>query len=84
MFTVQTVKNLQWVNPEHTTFDCVVKFAEFEEEMCFACTQTDSYQHSQEIWSRGLAGEFGSIAEYVEYVVEAAPDQPSVSGAQTL
>jgi hypothetical protein len=86
MFTIEYAKDLKWVNPEHTTFDCVVKFAEFNEEMNFACMQLDPYEHSQALWVRGNAGEFGPIAEYVEYVDnrEPAPDQPVAAGVQIL
>jgi hypothetical protein len=83
MFTVEYAKDLTWSNPEHTTFDCVAKFAEFSEEIPFACVQSDKYAHSQELWQRATAGEFGSIAEYVE-VQPATEPQPVVAGAQTL
>lgn len=60
-----SVKNLVWVNPEHTTFDCVVDF-EGIGEVPFACSSADQTSHSIEIWNRATTGEFGSIAEYVE------------------
>lgn len=84
MFTIEYAKDLRWVNSEHTTFDCVVKFLEFDQEMPFACLQSDKYAHSKELWQRAVAGEFGDIAEYVEYVSVATEPQPAVDGAQTL
>lgn len=84
MFTVESVTNLSWSNPEHTQFDCVAKFAEFDEPMPFGCNASDTYAHSQEIWGRALAGEFGAIAEYVEPTLDTNQPQPEVSGAQTL
>lgn len=83
MFTLESATNLEWTNPEHTAFNCVVKFAEFNESMPFHCTQEDAYLHSQELFQRGLTGEFGEIAEYVDSS-EPAQDQPVSDGAQTL
>jgi UDP-3-O-[3-hydroxymyristoyl] glucosamine N-acyltransferase len=65
MFTVEYVKNLQWDNAEHTSFSCVVKYEEFNEEMHAGIHATDPYAHIQEIWAKGNAGEYGVIAEYV-------------------
>lgn len=80
------VRDLKWLNQEHTAFDCIVDF-ETLGEVPFGCFQTDPYPHTQDIWARGLAGEFGVIAEYVEPVqpvIEATEPQPVVDGAQTL
>lgn len=65
MFTVQYVKNLQWDNPEHTMFDCIVKYEEINEELPASINATDPYAHIQEIWVKGNAGDYGSIAEFV-------------------
>ena len=63
------------------------KLLEFAEEVPYACFKTDQYLHAQEIWTRGVAGDFGEIAPYIEYVTPTNPapePQPEVSGAQTL
>lgn len=65
MFTVESVTNPQWDNAEHTSFSCVVKYAEFNETMPAGINGTDPYAHIQEIWTKGNAGEYGVIAEYV-------------------
>lgn len=65
MFTVESVTNLQWDNAEHTSFSCIVKYAEFNEEHPAGINATDQYAHIQEIWAKGMAGEYGTIAEYV-------------------
>lgn len=65
MFTVEYVKDLQWCDSEHTFFECVVKYEEFNAEMPCGVNGTDSYAHIQEIWAKANAGEYGSIAEYV-------------------
>ena len=72
MFTVKYVKNLQWENIEHTAFSCIVKYEEFDVEVPAGITPTDQYAHSQEIWAKGIAGEYGDIAEYVEPVKNVA------------
>lgn len=85
--TVQSVRDLVWANAEHTIFSCLVKFAEFGEELPFGCASGDLYEHTQEIWDKANAGEYGAIAEYV--ATPAAPiapagTQPTTSGAQTI
>ena len=85
-FTVQSVRDLVWANAEHTIFSCMVKFAEFTEELPFGCAAGDLYEHTQEIWDKANAGDYGTIAEYVATAIPAAQAgaQPTVSGAQTL
>lgn len=83
-----TAKNLVWANQEQTVFDCDVKFDTLEAEVPFSCSVTDTYSHSQDLWERGIAGEFGAIAAYVPPPVDeqgqATQPQPTVEGAQTL
>lgn len=64
MFTVEYVKNLKWNDTEHTSFDCIVKYEEINEEMPAGISPSDPYAHIQEIWTKGLAGDYGTIAEY--------------------
>lgn len=59
------VKNLVWVNSEHTMFDCVVDF-EGLGAVPFSCSVSDDTPHAQQIWAQATAGEFGEIAEYQE------------------
>jgi hypothetical protein len=90
MFTIQYVKNLKWENAEHTFFSCVVKYEEFNEEMPAGINGTDQYAHINEIWTKGIAGEYGVIAEYeppeIPPIPDPAPtkDQPSTEGTQEL
>jgi len=86
MFTIEYVKDLKWVNAEHTMFECVVKYEEFNEEHPSAIDGIDPYPHIQEIWAKGNAGEYGVIAEYVPPAVIPAPaeEQPQTQGTQEL
>ncbi len=87
MFTIEYVKNLQWDNAEHTSFSCVVKYEEFNEEHPSGIAPTDPYPHIQEIWTKANAGEYGAIAEYVPPpppVAKPAEEQPVSEGTQTL
>lgn len=88
MFTVEYVKDMKWCDTDHTFFECVVKYAEFNEEHPSGINATDPYAHIQEIWARANAGEYGPIAEYVAppepTPVEAAENQPNTSGTQEL
>ena len=65
MLTVQYVKDMKWMNEEHTLFECNVKYAEFEEEHPSGINGIDEYPHIREIWTKANAGEYGPIAEYV-------------------
>ena len=92
MFTIQYVKNLQWEDEAHTIFSCIAKYEEFNEEHPTGVNATDRYAHIQEIWTKGNAGEYGPIAEYVppepapesEFVVVSDSQQPKTEGTQTL
>ena len=85
MFTIEYVKDLKWVDAEHTMFDCVVKYAEFNEEMPAGINAIDPYAHIHEIWTKGVAGEYGAIAEYVPPPAsEVSENQPTTQGTQEL
>jgi hypothetical protein len=85
MFTIQYVKNLKWDNAEHTSFSCVVKYEEFDEEHPTGVNATDHYAHIQEIWSKANAGEYGVISEYIPPPEPAiTEEQPVTTGTQTL
>lgn len=64
MFTIEYAKDLEWVNTEHTSFKCVVKYAEFNEEHPTGVSANDLYEHIQEIWKNGVAGLYGPIKEF--------------------
>jgi len=79
MLTVQYVKDLRWANKEHTMFECVAKYEEFDEEHPSGINATDPYSHINEIWTKGIAGEYGPIAEYIDLfatipVVDVSPN----------
>jgi hypothetical protein len=81
MFTIQYVKDLQWDNAEHTSFSCIAKYEEFNEEHPTGVNANDMYAHIQEIWEKGNAGEYGPIAEYVPPV---HPDNPAPAEHQPI
>lgn len=64
MLTVQYVKNLKWADQDHKHIECMVKYAEFDEEHPSGICAEDGYAHIQEIWTKANAGEYGPIAEY--------------------
>jgi hypothetical protein len=87
MFTIEYVKDLKWCNAEHTVIECIVKYAEFAEEHPSGITGTDYYEHTNEIWTKANAGEYGVIAEYVPpppIVAKPDEEQPETEGTQTL
>jgi hypothetical protein len=74
MFTIEYVKDLQWGDAEHTTFSCTVKYEEFNEEMPAGINATDPYEHIHTIWEKGVAGDYGVIAEYVPPEIPPIPE----------
>jgi len=87
MFTIESVTNLEWCDAEHTFFSCNVKYAEFNEVHPTGVNAIDSYAHIQELWTKGNAGEYGVIAEYVPPLPEllvAGNKQPVTTGSQDL
>ena len=87
IMNVESVKNLQWSNAEHTTIDAIVKFGHFTEEVPFTANQNDVAEHGRALFTAIQAGQFGDIAAYIpppEPVVISIEQQPTVDGAQTL
>lgn len=82
-----TVRNLVWTDSEKTTFNCNVFFVALNEEVPFTCCQDEvgRYEHVTSIWNRAIAGDFGSIGEFVPpFEVTPNQPQPTVEGAQSL
>ena len=89
MFTIESVTNLQWCDAEHTFFSCNVKYAEFDAVHPTGVNGTDGYAHIQELWTKGNAGVYGVIAEYVpppipEISANTSNNQPQTTGSQDL
>jgi hypothetical protein len=60
------VKNPRWGTPNNTVIDCEVNFSHLPEEYVnFTASPFDTELYSHEIFLRALAGEFGTIQEYV-------------------
>ncbi len=90
MFTIETVTDLQWCDAEHTFFSCNVKYEEFNEVHPTGVNNIDKTAHIQELWTKGNAGVYGVIAEYVPPEIPEIPEivaannQPSTTGSQDL
>jgi hypothetical protein len=74
MFNIESVKNLVWDNVEHSSFSCIVKYQEFNEEFNAGVNAADPYAHIQELWVKGSAGEYGEIAEYIPPEIPPLPE----------
>lgn len=62
----KTVRNLQWANRAQSVINCEVDFDDLVEEFVpFSASATDMYEHTKDIFTRAIAGDFGQIAEYV-------------------
>lgn len=58
-------KNPVWRNIERTLVDVEVRFSHFPEWAPFTAMDGSGEEHTQEVWDRVIAGEFGEIAEYI-------------------
>ena len=66
-------QNPQWGNAEHTFIEVEAKFQHYPEELGylpFTADPNDSEAHGVDLYNRCVAGEFGTIAEYVAPVEE--------------
>lgn len=65
--TVVSVSNLKWANPEHTILDVDVVFKELESmgAVPFTTVPDADTKHGVEIWTKAIAGDYGTIPEYV-------------------
>jgi hypothetical protein len=69
------VRNCKWANAEHSSIECEVNFSTVtsEEWSPFGANPNDHYEHGREIYARAVAGDFGTVEEYV------APPPPVVN-----
>lgn len=72
---IEYVKDLKWVNAEHTMIDLTIKFEHRNEEFPFTAVMGDCEAHGRELFTRAAAGEFGEVLEYVPPPPE--PEQPT-------
>ena len=65
---INSAKNLQWSNADHTAFDCLIT-TDTLENVPFTATEKDVEPHGAELWADGVAGKYGVIAVYVAPVL---------------
>lgn len=73
MLTVQSAREPQWNNAEHTSLNLRVTFAETAEtlgEMLFTATPDDCEGYGRDLFARALALEFGPVLEPAGEVLE--------------
>ena len=64
------VRTLKWADADHTKLECMITFPAFNAELPFTATATDSEAHGREIFERAVKGDFGTIEDHDEPVVE--------------
>lgn len=71
-------KNPVWCNPEHSIIDVDVRFTHLLEWVPFTAINGTGEAHTQDVWDRVIAGEYGPIADFVpptpEHVRANMPD----------
>lgn len=70
--TIVEVLNPRWMNADHTMFDADILFEELTPmgHIPFTATPNADTAHGVEIWEKGLAGDYGPVAEYVPPSIE--------------
>jgi hypothetical protein len=61
------VRNLKWVDVEHTKIDCEVNFSHvgFEEWTPFCADPNDYMPYSKQLFDECISGKWGDIAEFI-------------------
>jgi len=62
---LEYAKNPVWVDAEQTRIDLIIKWEGIAEEFPFTADPTDPAEHGRAIFAAALAGQYGSIADYV-------------------
>lgn len=78
--TVEYVKSGSAIysSEDHTRIECVVKFAEFNEEVEFNYVPGDGEAHSEVIYEKIIAGDAGDIRPYTEWQESYLPTPANV------
>lgn len=77
-----SLSNPVWVDADHTAINCAITTSQFGTEVLpFTASPNDPEAHGRAIFADIVAGKYGPIGEYV---APPTPEQPDVSGAQTL
>lgn len=58
------VKKPVFANSQQTLIDCIVKFSGFDKAVPFTASQSDTEEHSRQIFDDCLAGKYGEVAPY--------------------
>jgi hypothetical protein len=72
------VKNPVWADAEHTRIDCEVDFGHLDDEFVpFTADPSDKMEYSKTIFDECVAGQYGTIGEYVAPLALVAPPAPT-------
>lgn len=77
------VTDLRWADRDKTAFNAMVTF-DLLGQVPFTCGAYDSEAHAVDIYARALAGDFGTIAEYVEMAPAAADHRAAVASRRYM
>lgn len=82
MGTIIEVKNPVWANPGHTQIDLLITDTEYG-DIPFTASPHDPESHGVVLFNAAVAGEFGTIAEYVPPIeVKHIPTQVTMRQAR--
>ena len=65
--TYSAARNPVWVNAEQTMIDLEVDFDHLDEDwVSFTAVASGDLPHTHDLYARAVAGDFGTIAAYVD------------------
>lgn len=72
------VKNPVWANAENTRINCEINFGHLPDEFVpFTADPTDKMEYSKTIFDECVAGQYGTIGEYVAPPAPTPPPAPT-------
>ena len=79
MSHIVAARNPKWANSEHNMIDIEVDFEGYPEEyLPYTCSPTDVVEHSRTLYAQAVNGDYGTIAEFEDWLKWNPVDKTSV------
>ena len=86
--TLIDARNPEWANSEKTRIEVQAKWKHLESEgyLQFAANPNDTEEHGVDLYNRCVAGEFGTVADYLPKptITSISPSTLNSAGGQTV
>ena len=61
----EDIAAVHWADAEHQRINCMVKFEKYDRYIPYTVVEFDDMEHTRDMWSDIIEGEFGPIGDYV-------------------